>query len=93
MRQAKKLGVPVVELDLDRFETFAPALKEIDRIFMDAAYTVDMLRQSKDLMNAAHRANVKHIVHLGACGNDDTRVAHYGWHQFIERYIQSSGIG
>jgi NAD(P)H dehydrogenase (quinone) len=51
-----------------------------------------MLRQSKDLVNAAKRAGVKHIVHLGACGDDDTRVAHYGWHQFIERYIEWSGI-
>ena len=33
------------------------------------------------------KAGVKHIVHLGACGDNDTRVAHYAWHQFIERYI------
>ena len=41
----------------------------------------------------AQRAGVQQIVHLGACGDDDTRVAHYGWHQFIERYISSSGMG
>jgi NAD(P)H dehydrogenase (quinone) len=59
---------------------------------MATGYTVDMLRQSKDLVNYAKRAGVTLIVHLGACGDDDTRVAHYGWHQFIERYIESSGI-
>ena len=64
----------------------------VDRLFMATGYTVDMLRQSKDLVNYAKRAGVKLIVHLGACGDDDTRVAHYGWHQFIERYIESSGI-
>src|SRR3984957_3492673 len=90
--RAKHLGVEVVEFDLDKIETFAPALDGIDRIFMATGYTVDMLRQSKDLVNAAKRAGVKHIVHLGACGDDDTRVAHYGWHQFIERYIEWSGI-
>jgi len=90
--KAGLLGVPVVHLDLDRIETFAPALRGIDSIFMATGYTVDMLRQSKDLVNAAKRAGVKHIVHLGACGDDDTRVAHYGWHQFIERYIEWSGI-
>ena len=89
--KAGLLGVPVVHLDLDRIETFAPALRGIDSIFMATGYTVDMLRQSKDLVNAAKRAGVKHIVHLGACGDDDTRVAHYGWHQFIERYIEWSG--
>ena len=90
--KAAHLGVPVVYLDLDKIETFAPALEGIDRIFMATGYTVDMLRQSKDLVNIAKRAGVSQIVHLGACGDDDTRVAHYGWHQFIERYIEWSGV-
>src|ERR1700723_715675 len=90
--KAKSLGVPVVHLDLDDIETFASALSGVDRLFVATGYTVDMLRQSKDLVNCAKRAGVKLIVHLGACGDDDTRVAHYGWHQFIERYIASSGI-
>jgi uncharacterized protein YbjT (DUF2867 family) len=91
--KAARLSVPSVHLDLDDFATFAPALEGVDRIFMATGYTVDMLRQSKDLVNCAKRAGVQQVVHLGACGNDDTRVAHYGWHQFIERYIESSGIG
>ena len=90
--RAEHLGVSVVTLDLDKIETFAPALEGIDRIFMATGYTVDMLRQSKDLVNHAKRAGVQQIVHLGACGDDDTRVAHYGWHQFIERYIEWSGV-
>jgi NAD(P)H dehydrogenase (quinone) len=81
------LGVPVVHLDLDRISTLAPALEGIESAFMVTGYTVDMLRQSKDFLNAARRAGVRHIVHLGACGDDDTRVSHYAWHQFIERYI------
>jgi NAD(P)H dehydrogenase (quinone) len=92
-KKAGDLGVPVVYLDLDRIETFAAALDGVDRVFMATGYTVDMLRQSKDLVNCARRAGVRQIVHLGACGDDDTRIAHYGWHQFIERYIESSGIG
>jgi NAD(P)H dehydrogenase (quinone) len=93
LAKAAKLDVPTVHLDLDDFATIAPALEGIDRIFMATGYTIDMLRQSKDLVNCAKRAGVTQIVHLGACGDDDTRVAHYGWHQFIERYIASSGIG
>ncbi|RXH58183.1 SDR family oxidoreductase [Granulicella sibirica] len=90
--KAAHLSVPTVHLDLDDFTTFAPALRGIDRIFMATGYTVDMLRQSKDLVNCAKRAGVQQIVHLGACGDNDTRVPHYGWHQFIERYIEWSGI-
>lgn len=90
--KAEQFTIPTVYLDLDDFSSFAPALDGIDRIFMATGYTVDMLRQSKGLVNSAKRAGVKQIVHLGACGDDDTRVAHYGWHQFIERYIEWSGI-
>lgn len=90
--KAKSLGVPVVVLDYDREETLAPALEGVDSLFMVTGYTVDMLKQSKAIINAAKRAGVKHIVHLGAPGDDDTKVGHWGWHQFVERYIEWSGI-
>jgi uncharacterized protein YbjT (DUF2867 family) len=90
--KAQSLGVPVVLLDYDREETLAPALKGVDSLFMVTGYTVDMLKQSKAIINAAKRAGVKHIVHLGAPGDDDTKVGHWGWHQFVERYIEWSGI-
>ncbi|CAH2894702.1 MAG: hypothetical protein PCALPYG88_1024 [uncultured Paraburkholderia sp.] len=51
-----------------------------------------MMWQSKAFINQAKRSGVKHIVHLGAAGDDDTNVAHWGWHQFVEKYIESTGI-
>jgi uncharacterized protein YbjT (DUF2867 family) len=51
-----------------------------------------MMRQSKDFLNAAKRAGLRHVVHLGACGGNDTRIAHYAWHQFIERYVEWCGF-
>jgi NAD(P)H dehydrogenase (quinone) len=90
--KAESLGVPVVMLDYDREETLAPALEGIDSLFMVTGYTVDMLKQSKAIINAAKRAGVKHVVHLGAPGDDDTKVGHWGWHQFVERYIEWLGI-
>jgi uncharacterized protein YbjT (DUF2867 family) len=88
----KTPGTTAVRLDLDRPETLAPALEGVERVFLVTGYTLDMLRQSKDFLNTAKRAGVKHIVHLGACGDDDTRVDHYAWHQFIERYIEWCGF-
>ena len=90
--KAKDIGVPIVYLDLDKPATIAPALEGVDRVFMVTGYTIDMMRQSKDFLNIAKKAGVKYIVHLGACGDDDTRVAHYAWHQFIERYIEWCGF-
>lgn len=87
-----RADVTAIYLDLDKKESLGPALEGVDRLFMVTGYTVDMLRQSKDLIHAAKRAGVKHIVHLGACGDDETSVGHWAWHQFIERYIEWSGF-
>ncbi len=85
-------GIATVLLDFDDESTHLPALKGIDRLFLVTGYTVDMLRQSKALLDNAKKAGVQHIVHLGACGRDDTTVAHWAWHQFVERYIQWCGF-
>ncbi|CAD6532749.1 hypothetical protein LMG27952_02655 [Paraburkholderia hiiakae] len=90
--KAAALGVSTVNLDFDNVETLLPAMRDIDTVFMMTGYTVDMFRQSKAFLNAAKSAGVRHIVHLGACGTDDTQVAHWGWQQFVERYIEWAGF-
>jgi NAD(P)H dehydrogenase (quinone) len=85
-------GIATVILDFDDESTHLPALKGVDRLFVVTGYTVDMLRQSKALLDNAKKACVRHVVHLGACGRDDTTVAHWAWHQFVERYIEWSGF-
>ena len=79
-------------LDLDRHDTLAPALEGIDRALLLTGYSVDMLKQSKAFIDAAKQAGVQHIVHIGASGAPTNEVAHWGWHQFIERYIEALGF-
>lgn len=86
------LGIRTVMLDFDKEETLAPALEGIDRAFLVTGYTVDMLRQSKAFLDQAKKSGVQHIVHLGACGRDDTTIGHWAWHQFVERYIEWCGF-
>jgi uncharacterized protein YbjT (DUF2867 family) len=85
-------GISTVILDFDDESTYEAAFKDIERVFIVTGYTVDMLRQSKAIVDAAKVAGVKHIVHLGACGRDNTTVAHWAWHQLVERYIEWSGF-
>lgn len=85
-------GIRTVLLDFDQEATLAPALAGIDRVLLVTGYTVDMLRQSKAFLDAAATAGVRHVVHLGACGPDDTTVAHWAWHQLVERYIEWRGF-
>ena len=85
-------GRSIVYLDLDQPETFALALAGIDRLFLLTGYTVAMLTQSKTLVDAAKKAGVSHIVHLGIFGEWDCTDPHFAWHQLIESYIKTSGI-
>lgn len=86
-------GYCAVALDYDDPASIRAALQDVDRLFLVTAYTVEMLQQSKLVIDIARDTGLKHIVHLGAPGADNTQVGHYGWHQFIERYIEWSGIG
>jgi uncharacterized protein YbjT (DUF2867 family) len=80
-------------IDLDDPRTFDEALKDVTGLFLLTGYTVDMLVQSKTLIDAAKRNGVTHIVHLGAFTRDhDTYTTVFAWHQMIEAYLRVSGI-
>src|SRR6266481_4016689 len=80
-------------IDLDDPRTFDEALKNITSIFLVTGYTVDMLVQSKSLIDAAKRNGVKHIVHVGAFTRDhDAYATVFAWHQMIETYLRESGV-
>src|SRR4030081_925005 len=80
-------------IDLDDPRTFNQALKDVTGIFLITGYTVDMLVQSKSLIDAAKRNGVKHVVHLGAFTRDhDAYATVFAWHQMIETYLRESGV-
>jgi len=88
----KAEGKNAVYLDLDRPETFGAALAGVDRLFLLTGYTVAMLTQSKTLVDAASKAGVEHVVHLGVFADWDTTDPHFTWHQLVETYIKASGM-
>src|SRR5256885_17199166 len=80
-------------IDLDDPRTFDEALKNVTGIFLITGYTVDMLVQSKTLIDAAKRNGVNHVVHLGAFTRErDTYTTVFAWHQMIEAYLRDSGV-
>jgi len=94
--QFHKRGIETRMLNLDDPNTHEEALKGIERLFLLTGYTVAMLSQSKNLIDAAKKQNVKHVTHIGifsiAGGNTTKLVDHFIWHLYIENYIESSGI-
>jgi NAD(P)H dehydrogenase (quinone) len=85
-------GKDAVLLDLDNPGTFGAALHGVDGLFLLNSYSVEMLVHSKTLVDAAKKAGVQHIVHLGTYGEWDTTDPHFAWHQLVERYVEASGI-
>ena len=85
-------GIETVILNFDDEATYNTAFKGVSRVLITTGFTVDMLRQSKALLDSAKKAGVRYVVHLGACGRDDTTVAHWAWHQLVERYIEWHGF-
>jgi uncharacterized protein YbjT (DUF2867 family) len=83
-------GQDAVLLDLDRPATFAVALHAVDRVFLLTGYTVAMLAQSKAFVDAARKARVQHIVHLGVFGHWDCTDPHIAWHQLVETYTKQA---
>ena len=85
-------GYEPVAFDFDSPATLRPALQGVDAVFLLTGYSVDMLVQSKRLLDAAKAEGVRHIVHLGALAADDTPYAHFAWHQMIERTTEAMGF-
>jgi NAD(P)H dehydrogenase (quinone) len=96
----REQGAEVAALDLDGVErqplgqsrVLADAVAGVDRLFLLTGYSVDMLVQSKAVLDAARAAGVQHVVHLGAWATDDTTIVHLGWHQLVERYVEWGGF-
>jgi uncharacterized protein YbjT (DUF2867 family) len=85
-------GKDAVYLDLDDARTFPAALKGMDRLFLATGYTIQMVHQSKTIVDAAADAGVEFIVHLGIFGNGRMTDPHFAWHEMVERYIEGSGV-
>lgn len=92
LARLRAAGLEAVYLDFDDARTFGPALAGVERLFLLTGYTVDMLVQSKTLVDAARKAGVRHLVHQGIFGQWDCTDAHFAWHQLVEAYIERSGL-
>jgi len=89
------LEARLVDLDLAErhgLSVIQPAFEGIDRLLLVTGHQFDMVEQSKAAIDAAKKAGVRQIVHIGACGDDETTIAHWAWHQLVERYIEWHGF-
>lgn len=78
-----------VFLELDDARTFKSALEGVNSLFLLTGYTMNMVSQSKTILDAAKIAGVEHIVHLGGFTRQwNCTDPHKVWHQIVEMYIK-----
>ena len=89
----KGQGMEVVAFDWDKPETYAPALKGVEKVFLLPPTTENQVEQTKALVDAAKKAGVKHIVKLSVMGADAEPGLILGSkHREGEKAIKESGM-
>jgi len=86
------MGLSPRHLDMDDPVSAGAAVQGVDTLFLLKPYTIRMLIQSKVMLDAARAAGVRHVIHIGAHGADDTPWATIGWNHMVERYIEALGL-
>src|SRR5260221_7569425 len=88
-----RAGVEIVEGDMARPETLAPALRDVDRAMLISSSDPDMLDVQSSFINAARKAGVKHVVKLsGIMPELDSAFRFARMHGEIEKRLEASGL-
>ncbi|HTL09675.1 MAG TPA: NmrA family NAD(P)-binding protein [Chitinophagaceae bacterium] len=89
----KALGVTATIADAAKPETLAKAFEGVDSFFFISPLVENMVELATNLIEAATRAGVKHIVRSSANGADpEAPIAMGKLHGQVERLIKNSGI-
>jgi uncharacterized protein YbjT (DUF2867 family) len=89
----KGAGVSLVEIDMNKPETFQAAFEEVEKVFLLTPPFPNMAELTGNLVSAAKKAQVKHIVKQSGFGTGtEPKATLLGWHREGEKMIEASGI-
>lgn len=89
----EEAGFEIVEGDLTKPETLDVALRGVERVFLLSSPGPQIVTAEGNLVEAAKRAGVSHIVKLSAIGADANSPLMLGWwHGQVEKQIEESGL-
>jgi uncharacterized protein YbjT (DUF2867 family) len=92
-RDLQKLGVEIAMGDLDNPESIDRALQGVEKALLLPANSLQQVQQERNFIDAAKRAEIKHIVKFSAEGADRNSPLHIlNWHGQSEQYLEQSGI-
>lgn len=94
--QSQAIALPGVEFfegDFADTRTFAPALENIDRLFLLIPSSSRVEEQQRNFVDAAKRSGVRHIVKLSQLAADEKAPGRFQrYHAAIENYIAKTGM-
>jgi len=89
--------VEVVEGDMLRADTLAPALDGVDQVFMSSSSNAQMVDTQCTFIDACKKAGVRQLLKLSGAeagiGFDQSKFRFTRMHLEIERYLENSGLG
>jgi uncharacterized protein YbjT (DUF2867 family) len=85
--------VEIVQGDMVRPDTLAPALRSVDRAMLISSSAPDMLEVQSNFIDAARKAGVRHVVKLsGIMPELDSAFRFARMHGEIEKRLEASGM-
>jgi uncharacterized protein YbjT (DUF2867 family) len=86
-------NIALAPFDFENEKTFAAALEGVEKVFLLPPLLPNQLELMNAFVDAAKRADIRHIVKLSAIGVDEeTRPTAVKWHAANEQRIRESGV-
>jgi uncharacterized protein YbjT (DUF2867 family) len=84
--------VDIVVGDLDNIDSLVNAMKGVERLYLLAPLTPSIVKQEANVIDAAKRANVKHVVKHSVLGAQYEAITLAKWHRTGEKTLEASGV-
>ena len=85
-------GTQPIIADFAKKETLAPALRDVEAVYLVCAPIPDLVQLETNMIDACVAAGVKHIVLNSALGAGDYAKSYPSWHRKVEDKLKSTGI-
>ncbi len=84
--------VDVVVGDLDNIDSLVNAMKGVEKLYMLAPFTTSLVKQEGNVVDAAKRAKVRHVVKHSVLGAQYEAITLAKWHRTGEKTLEASGL-
>jgi uncharacterized protein YbjT (DUF2867 family) len=84
--------VDILVGDLDNIDSLVSAMKNVEKVYMLAPLTPSLVKQEANVIDAARRAKVKHVVKHSVLGAQYEAITVGKWHRTGEKTLEASGL-